>query len=507
MELTYCMPTRILSGRDCVVKKGAELAAFGKKALIVTGSRSAKANGSLDDVLKALASNAQEYCLYDRVMSNPTIACAYQGAAFAKQNGADFVIAIGGGSPMDAAKAMALLACQDIPEAELFSGKYGTEALPIVCVPTTAGTGSEVTQYSILTNDKAETKTSIATALIFPKLALLDAKYLSGLNRATAVNTVVDALSHAIEGMLSVRASELSDLLACESIRLISSCFTDLSEGTLSFEQLERLLYASTLAGMVIANTGTTAVHAMGYSLTYFKNVDHGRANGLLLGEYLKFAQKTNEPLVRKILAPMKLSSVSAFKTLMEKLLGEKETLTGEEIARFSAIAAKARNIPNSAVAPSESDIQAMFTAAFIPEEAVSPAALRHYDLEFIRLENYIPAAHFRTVPSKLRTVPGGPTEIRVEMEVSQKFAEKLPFPVGWDGKIWGYVHDNESLKDIFSGDMATDGKNKAVYINDWGENFLVTFENRERNKEVSYFVLAKEVSVLLNTCRFVLEG
>ena len=120
-------------------------------------------------------------------------------------------MAIGGGSPMDAAKAIALLACQDIPESALFSGEYGTEVLPMVHIPTTAGTGSEVTQYAVLTNDAAQTKTSLASPMLFPKYALLDAKYMSGLSLSTTINTAMDALSHVIEGMLSIRANAMTD--------------------------------------------------------------------------------------------------------------------------------------------------------------------------------------------------------------------------------------------------------------------------------------------------------
>ncbi|MDR1947540.1 MAG: iron-containing alcohol dehydrogenase [Desulfovibrio sp.] len=358
MKFQYCMPTRIFSGEHCLAENGAALKHLGTKALIVTGARSAKANGSLDDALKALAANGQAYSIYDRVMSNPTIACAYEGASEARLNGCDFVLAIGGGSPMDAGKAMALLAAQEkpVPPSEIFTTAY-ERALPVAAVPTTAGTGSEVTQYAILTNDAAETKTSLANPLLFPRIAFLDAAYLRGLKKTVTVNTAVDALSHAVEGMLSVRASSVSDALAKESIALITTCIGASGLSDTSGETRWKLLCASTLAGMVIANTGTTAVHAMGYSLTYYKNIDHGKANGLLLARFLAFTERTRKERIAEILSCMHLKTVEEFARLLDGLLGKREKLSAAEIKHYAEKACKAANIANSLVRPEKDDL------------------------------------------------------------------------------------------------------------------------------------------------------
>lgn len=154
----YYMPSKILMGEDCVQTNSEAFLKMGKKALIVTGEHSAKKNGSFDDIIKVLSSNGQTWALFDKIMSNPTIESVYEGAAIARSEQVDFIIAIGGGSPMDAAKAINLLACQDIPESELFRGQYTDEILPMVMVPTTAGTGSEVTPFAVLTDNRAQTK-------------------------------------------------------------------------------------------------------------------------------------------------------------------------------------------------------------------------------------------------------------------------------------------------------------------------------------------------------------
>lgn len=367
MELNFYMPTKVIMGEDCVTKQAVLLKEYGRKALIVTGTNSAKINGALLDVEEALKSQGIEFDLFDRIMANPTVACVYEGAAYAKENKADFIIGIGGGSPMDAAKAIALLAVQDIAEEEIFQGKFVNQALPLILIPTTAGTGSEVTPYSILTNTAGQTKTSIASPAIFPKLALLDAKYMRNLSVEITVNTGVDALSHAIEGMLSVRATKVSDSIAVQSIQEIVPCLSALSPDTnkpaaeIPMQLREKLLYGSMLAGVVISHTGTTAVHSMGYSLTYFKNIDHGRANGLLLPSFLRFVMKQDATLVKQILSAMSFSSLDDLEALFLRLLGDRERITGQEIEKYASIAIKAKNILNSKVKPEKEDLIQMY--------------------------------------------------------------------------------------------------------------------------------------------------
>lgn len=372
MNYKYYMPTKIVMGKDCIINNSDIFKTLGKKALIVTGVNSAKINGSEKDIKAALDSVNISYLVFDKVMSNPTIACCYEGAAFAKENAIDFIIAIGGGSPMDAGKAIALLAAQDITEDNLFSGNYENKILPMAFVPTTAGTGSEVTQYSILTNDKIQSKSSIATDLLFPTVAFLDGKYMEQLSVITTINTAIDALSHAVEGMLSVKASPISNALASESIRMIMECVPEMLQALklddktqLSSDKRNLLMYGSNLAGMVIAQTGTTAVHAMGYSLTYFKHIDHGRANGLLLGEFLRLVKTEQPDLLKGILKAMDFTEVDQFTELADSLLGQKEDISSQEITQYSKLAMQTKNIANCLVKPTEEDLIKIFSVSF----------------------------------------------------------------------------------------------------------------------------------------------
>ena len=163
-----------------------------------------------------------------------------------------------------------MYATNDIEPIQIFDGEQESKPLPILAVPTTAGTGSEVTQYSVLTVDAEETKKSFSTSDTFMKIAFLDAKYTEALPLSITIDTAVDALSHAFESILNRRTTVFSELYAKEAIKLSGKSINALKEGNLSFEDRENLLLASTYAGVAIAQTGTTVVHSMGYPLTYY---------------------------------------------------------------------------------------------------------------------------------------------------------------------------------------------------------------------------------------------
>jgi alcohol dehydrogenase class IV len=346
------------------------LQALGRKALIVTGRCSAKTNGSYQDLVEALKANGQTYCLFDQVMSNPTVDCVFEAAAMARKEHCDWVIALGGGSPIDAAKAAAALAVQPVAPDELF-GTVFAQALPIAAVPTTAGTGAELTPNAVLTHDAAKTKTSVAAPALVPRLAFLDARYLQGLPRHITIHTAIDALSHAMEGLLSARSSLFSDALAKTSIAAITSCLPALAGEERDWNQpqiRQTLLWASNLAGMVIAHTGTIGVHAMGYMLTYFKHIDHGRANGLLLGPYLQMLQTKEAgevPFERRripeILAALGMPDLASFFQVLEGLLGSREHIETADLAYYADRSAAAKNTRNALLPPTRDELFTVF--------------------------------------------------------------------------------------------------------------------------------------------------
>ncbi len=366
MNFSYFNPTHIYFGQNCIASHPEAFRGWGRKALLVTGRHSARANGSLDAVCQALESQGIGWCLYDRTVSNPTLASVRQGIAFLKEEGADFVIGIGGGSPMDTAKAISFLADQDITDEAVFdSCRYQNKTLPLLMVPTTAGTGSEVTPYAVLMNEAAHSKSSISTPYLYPKAAFLDPQYTWNVGLATTRWTAIDAFSHSAEGILSQQNDPMITAIALEGIRAFGRCRETLVSGKFSPEIREQLLYASLLGGLVLAHTSTTAVHAMGYSLTYYKGIPHGRANGLCLGGYMKMVQETQPEPVAAILEALSLKDLDAFREFLDRLLGEREPVTEEEILRYSREASGRRNIPNSLVPPTEEQIAAIYRAGF----------------------------------------------------------------------------------------------------------------------------------------------
>ena len=368
-EYTYYMPVKVISGRDCVVKHARLLSSMGKRALIVTGKSSAL-NGALKDVREALLQNGQEFSVFDEVTPNPTVACVQKGAEKARAFSAEFVVGIGGGSPLDAAKAVAALARQPRGDGEIFSGGWTQDVLPVVAVPTTAGTGSEVTQYAVLTDDVRETKSSISSPALFPKISFLDGKYMERLGRKTTVHTAVDALSHAVEGMFTEKSTPISDVFALESIRLLFSLFPKLEKESpeLSLEDRDALLYASLLAGTVIAQSGTTAVHAMGYFLTYYHGADHGEANGVLLGEMLALCFERLPETVGKILRAAGLPDVDSFKNILKKLLKGHGRYAFGDLRAYAKRASENPKLRGVTYRPEEKDLLRIFLNSDIAE-------------------------------------------------------------------------------------------------------------------------------------------
>ena len=336
----YYMPTKIISEENCIANNTGALA-LGKKALIITGKGSAVKSGALADVTAALEKESVAYEIYDKIENNPTVECVYAAGMAAR--GADFIVAIGGGSPLDAAKAAAVYAVNDIDPMRIFDGGFENTPLPIAAVPTTAGTGSEVTPYSILTLTDAGTKRNFTCMDCFPKIAFLDGKYTSGLPLQITRNTAVDAMCHAIESAVSKRSTVLSEYIALETLRLIGQCTDALKSGEFTPEIRQTLLTAATLGGVTISQTGTTIVHSMGYQPTFDKDVPHGMSNGLLIGEFLEWCYDSVSDTVDKCISALGMSGVGEFKAYLAEILPCEAVFTSDDIERFLKISMNAK--------------------------------------------------------------------------------------------------------------------------------------------------------------------
>ena len=324
--------------------------------------------GTLTSLLDGCKKENISVTIFSEIAPDPQIESVEQGFRLYQQIQAQAILAIGGGSVLDAAKLIGARVCCPKKTVPAMRGllKVRRKLPPLFAVPTTAGTGSEVTPYAILTNHEKQTKKSIASPCLFPTYALLDAKYTKNLGLATTVNTAIDSLSHSVEGMMSKRANIMADIIAKEAVKIIASTFDDLISGELTEDYREKLLYASMLGGVVISQTKTTAVHAMGYSLTYFKNIDHGRANGLLLGEFTKYIERNDKDRVKEILSCMNLDSAEEFKNILAKILGDKEKFEKEELELYAEIAQNAGGTLNSMFVPSKDEILQIYVESLM---------------------------------------------------------------------------------------------------------------------------------------------
>ncbi len=360
MNWHWFISTKIFYGKDVLRENAHSFKTLGDKALIITGQGgSPRRNGSLDDTIWALESVGLGWEVFAEVEANPSITTVRRGAATAKEKDADFIIGIGGGSPLDAAKAIAILAVEDIDDEDLFALKF-TESLPIVAVPTTAGTGSEVTPYSIITHPEMGGKMRIMGDKLLPYLAFLDPKYTLELPRQITIDTAVDAYSHVMEGYLSSRSNPFSDILAQEGLALLGEELRFLtSQKELTYENRHNLLYGSMLAGMVITHTGTTIPHTMGYPLTYYKDIPHGRANGMLMPEFMNFTlNNSNNPRSQQVLTYSGFTDLADFTKVMRKLSGYVPKLKTAEIEEYINVAYEAPNIQNNLAKPDLEDLR-----------------------------------------------------------------------------------------------------------------------------------------------------
>ena len=321
--MKYYMPTRVFDEKDCVLSHAEDLADYGEHALIVTGRHSAKACGASDDVIQALGENGQAYSIFSEVEENPSVETIMKASAFGREEKVDFVIGIGGGSPLDAAKAIAFILFREDGKAEdLYDKNLPADALDVIAVPTTCGTGSEVTGVSVLTVHEKKTKMSIP-ARIFPKLALIDGKYLKSAPISMIVNTAVDAFAHMAESYLSVKADDYSKAAAISGLAIWKD-IRDVKKKKKEADDEDRakLMRASTFAGIAIAQTGTSIPHALSYILTYDQKIPHGKACGYFLAEFIANAAKEDQDAILKTAG---FEGIEDFRVFMDKAFGKIE--------------------------------------------------------------------------------------------------------------------------------------------------------------------------------------
>lgn len=346
--MLFYMPTKVYSEPGCVEKHAGELASFGKRAMIVTGRNSARKCGALADVTAALEAFGCGYVIFDRVEENPSIETVMEARSIALAENVDYFIGIGGGSPMDAAKAISLMTANPQEDEGVFYTPKKLHHLPVVCIPTTCGTGSETTPYAILTRHALRTKKSISHK-IFPALALLDAKYLLSMSPTGLVNTAVDALAHLLESFLNANTNELNRVCSREGLVIWGRFKERLLAGEVSEQDYWDMLHASMIAGMAITHTGTSLPHGLSYCVTYELGIPHGRAVGMFLGGFVE--TYPDQKAAQEAMNLLGFGDTAAFHSYVTRLLGEvpvPEQLLRQGAAALLSDPGKLKNYPFS---------------------------------------------------------------------------------------------------------------------------------------------------------------
>ena len=260
-----------------------------KRPLVVLDKNLAAAGFSAK-VVQVLESSGMEYCLFDQAEPEPRLELADEGVKLALKKKCDAVIGIGGGSAMDVAKAVAVLATNKGKAADYLGlNKVPGPGLPTIMIPTTAGTGSEVTFTAVFIRKNLKKKEGMNSPYLYPDLALLDPELTLSLPPGPTATTGLDALCHAIESYTSINASPMSEMMSLEAIRLISDNLrTCVHEGG-NLEAREQMLLGSLYAGLGLANAGVTAVHSLSYPLGGKYGIPHGLANTILLLPVMAF--------------------------------------------------------------------------------------------------------------------------------------------------------------------------------------------------------------------------
>lgn len=306
----FSLPTKVTVGAGAFARAGAEIAALGRNVLLVTGRSAMREAGVTGRLAAQIEAAGARPVLFEEVPPNPTTDCVDAGVELALRERVDVVVGLGGGSAMDAAKAIALGA----GNGSLLSSLLGrlpqdAPALPIVAVPTTSGTGSEVTPIAVLTEARERRKFGLSLPALFPAAALVDPELAATMPPAVTASSGMDALAHAVESYLSKKANPFSDLYAAEAAALVLGNLRKAHADGTDGEARASLALAATMAGVSLGQVGVILGHAVGMAIGGVFGTDHGATVGLLLPDVLEFVRPTMEArlaaLARRIgLAP-----------------------------------------------------------------------------------------------------------------------------------------------------------------------------------------------------------
>lgn len=288
-SFNYYFPTRMIFGIGKFNSLGEEVAALGKRAMIVSYSNDSLA-GFVEKAVESLEKNRVTSVIFNEADVNPDRKIVNRGGELARKENCDVIIGLGGGSPMDIAKAIAVVAVENIDIWKIYEGAAITQKpLPMVAIPTTAGTGSEATQFVVISDHDTHRKEGFARWQFYPTLAILDPLLTLNLPPAITASTGMDVLTHGIEAYTCRAATAATDVYAIEAIRLSAKYLRQAVYCGSDLEARSKMLWANTLAGMAISQSDTSLAHVIGEAVGAVYNTPHGLSVALALPAVMEY--------------------------------------------------------------------------------------------------------------------------------------------------------------------------------------------------------------------------
>lgn len=285
----FVIPNHTVVGTNVLGEAAPLLKKMGNKAFIVTG-RHVAVSDMMKQLTALLDENGIDCVIFDGITGEPTDTMIENGVEMLKSSGCDFIIGIGGGSPLDSAKAIAAMAVNEGSIAD-YNGKEITgEILPLAAIPTTAGTGSEATKFTVITDSEKGIKMLLKGDVLVPKLAIVDSSFTVGAPKSVTSATGLDALTHAVEAYTSRKAFSMTDALAVSAVKRIMKYLPIAYREPDNSLAREQMSIAALEAGICINNSSVTIVHGMSRPIGALFHVPHGMSNAMLLKECLSFA-------------------------------------------------------------------------------------------------------------------------------------------------------------------------------------------------------------------------
>jgi alcohol dehydrogenase len=286
----FQLPTQIIYGRYCANQIGKVAGNLGmKKAMLVTDPGVAK-SGVLDQILPYLKEAGISTVIFDEIEPNPTVQSVDQAAAQYAKEGCDGIIALGGGSPLDAGKAIGVLATNPGATSDyLGADKVKIPCAPVIGIPTTAGTSAEITDVAVLSDRTKKAKIGLRSPYVAPRVALLDPALTLGLPPQPTRDSGLDTLTHAVESYININSWQTSDVLSIKAIELVGQHLRTAVHNGKDIEARDGMLMASLLAGMAFHNTKLCLVHAITGPMGGFYNAPHGAINAIILPHAMRF--------------------------------------------------------------------------------------------------------------------------------------------------------------------------------------------------------------------------